>query len=134
MLILEASRTGGDIQASIETVNRHIQEIQNLEQRRKSQMRPYIGIIYISFFVFLITVYILVTSFFGMLSKPGTAGFIVNPTPIEVYIQIFLYMGVVEAFFGGLTGGKMSTGFLKNGLKHVTILTVISFIVFNVFV
>ena len=134
MLILEASRTGGDIQASIETVNRHIQEIQNLEQRRKSQMRPYIGIIYISFFVFLITVYILVTSFFGMLSKPGTAGFVVNPTPIEVYIQIFLYMGVVEAFFSGLVGGKMSTGFLKNGLKHVTILTVISFIVFNLFV
>jgi len=134
MLILEASRTGGDIQASIETVNRHIQEIQNLDQRRKSQMRPYIGIIYISFFVFLITVYILVTSFFGMLSKPGTAGFVVNPTPIEVYIQIFLYMGVVEAFFGGLTGGKMSTGFLKNGLKHATILTVISFIVFNFFV
>jgi len=134
MLILEASRTGGDIQASIETVNRHIQEIQNLDQRRKSQMRPYIGIIYISFFVFLITVYILVTSFFGMLSKPGTAGFLVNPTPIEVYIQLFLYMAAVEAFFSGLVGGKMSTGFLKNGLKHVTILTVISFIVFNIFV
>jgi flagellar protein FlaJ len=135
LLILEASRAGGDIQESIDSVNRHIEELQSIERRRKTQMRPYIALIYISFFVFLVTVFIIVTQFFVSVSSVGGLGFLgAKPVPVETYSQIFLYMAIVEAIFGGLAGGKMSSGSLKHGFKHVLVLSVISFIVFNFFV
>jgi flagellar protein FlaJ len=135
LLILEASKAGGDIQESIDSVNRHIEELQSIERKRKTQMRPYIALIYISFFVFLVTVFIIVTQFFASVSSMGGLGFLgAKPVPVETYSQIFLYMAIVEAVFGGLAGGKMSSGSLKHGFKHVLVLTVISFVVFNFFV
>jgi len=135
LLILEASRAGGDIQESIDSVNRHIEELQSIERKRKTQMRPYIALIYISFFVFLVTVFIIVTQFFATVSSMGGLGFVgAKPVSVETYSQIFLYMAIVEAIFGGLAGGKMSSGSLKHGFKHVLVLTVISFVVFNFFI
>jgi len=135
LLILEASKAGGDIQESIDSVNRHIEELQSIERKRKTQMRPYIALIYISFFVFLVTVFIIVTQFFASVSSMGGLGFLgAKPVPVETYSQIFLYMAIVEAVFGGLAGGKMSSGSVKHGLKHVLVLTVISFVIFNFFV
>jgi len=135
LLVQEASKAGGDIQESIDSVNRHIEELQSIERKRKTQMRPYIALIYISFFVFLVTVFIIVTQFFATVSSIGGLGFLgAKPVPVETYSQIFLYMAIVEAVFGGLAGGKMSSGSVKHGLKHVLVLTVISFIVFNFFV
>ncbi len=135
LLVLEASKAGGDIQESIDSVNRHIEELQGIERKRKTQMRPYIALIYISFFVFLVTVFIILTQFFATVSSIGGLGFLgAKPVPVETYSQIFLYMATVEAIFGGLAGGKMSSGSIKHGFKHVLVLSVISFIVFNFFV
>jgi len=135
LLILEASKAGGDIQESIDSVNRHIEELQSIERKRKTQMRPYIALIYISFFVFLVTVFIIVTQFFASVSSMGGLAFVgAKPVSVESYSQIFLYMAIVEAIFGGLAGGKMSSGSLKHGFKHVLVLTVISFVVFNFFI
>jgi len=135
LLILEASKAGGDIQESIDTVNRHTEELQSIERKRKSQMRPYNALIYISFLIFLLTVFIIVTQFLVIVSSMGGFGFLgAKPAPIENYTQAFLYMSVVEAFFGGLAGGKMSSGSMKQGLKHALLLTLISFIVFKFFV
>ena len=135
LLILEASKAGGDIQESVDTVNRHIEELQSIERKRKGQMRPYNALIYISFLIFLLTVYIIVTQFLVIVSSMGGFGFLgAKPVPIEKYTQAFLYMAVIEGIFAGLAGGKMSSGSMKQGLKHALVLTVISFIVFNFFV
>lgn len=133
LLILEASKTGGDIQESIETVSSHVQSLQDLERRRRSEIRPYTLMIYISFFIFLVTVFILVTQFFMTFSQLNVTGFIITPIPIEDLTRIFHYTTIVEGFFGGLTAGKMSTGSVKYGLKHSVALMAISFIVFNFF-
>ncbi len=137
-MIQAASRTGGDIQESIETIARHIREIQKQERKRMMQMKPYIGVIYISFFVFLITAYFLSTQFFNVsLGIPGLAGmesFGGFGAPIaskEIITPIFFYMTMVEGVFSGLAGGKMSTGSIKNGFLHSTILCTISFTVFS---
>src|SRR5438309_621097 len=64
MLISEANKSGGDIQESMESVAKHVQEIQYLERKRRATLRPFIGVMYISFAVFLVTVYLLISSFF----------------------------------------------------------------------
>jgi len=134
LLISEASKTGGNIQESIETASMHVQAIQELERKRRSQMRPYILVMYISFFVFLFTVFILVTSFFSTFSDVSTQGFMFLAAPTEAYTRIFFHMAVIEAFLAGLAGGKMSSGSIKDGLKHSTVLMIVAFVVFGFFV
>jgi len=138
-LIQAAYRGGGDVQVSLETINLHIQELQDQERKRRMEMRSYIGIIYISFLVFLVTVYFLTTQFFsvsigglGLTSVGSTIGGFHNPADTkEALTPIFFYMAMVEGVFSGFAGGKISTGSIRNGFTHATILCLLSFIVFS---
>ena len=142
MLISEANKSGGDIQESMESVAKHVQEIQYLERKRRATLRPFIGVMYISFAVFLVTVYLLVTSFFQQLantnlggaSSVGGVGFSFVSLPLGEITNLFLYMGLVEASFAGLVGGKMATGYIRDGLKHALVLMTICFITFVFFI
>jgi len=141
MLIAEANKSGGDIQESMESVAKHVQEIQYLERKRRATLRPFIGVMYISFAVFLVTVYLLISSFFKQLANTsfggggGSAGgfgggFSFVSLPLDKITAVFLYMAMIEALFAGLVGGKMATGYLKDGLKHAILLMMICFVTF----
>src|SRR6059036_546081 len=142
MLISEANKSGGDIQESMESVAKHVQEIQYLERKRRASMRPFIGVMYISFAVFLVTVYLLIKSFFKQLANTnfggagavGGVGFNFVSLPLDKITAVFLYMAMIEALFAGLVGGKMASGYLKDGLKHAILLMLICFITFVFFV
>src|SRR5712664_1219825 len=141
MLIAEANKSGGDIQESMESVAKHVQEIQYLERKRRATLRPFIGVMYISFAVFLVTVYLLISSFFKQLANTsfggggGSAGgfgggFSFVSLPLDKITAVFLYMAMIEALFAGMVGGKMATGYLKDGLKHAIMLMMICFVTF----
>lgn len=138
MLISEANKSGGDIQESMESVSKHVQEIQYLERKRRATLRPFIGVMYISFAVFLVTVYLLISSFFKQLANTnfgsgaavGGIGFNFISLPLDKITAVFLYMAMIEALFAGLVGGKMASGYLKDGLKHAIILMMICFVTF----
>jgi archaeal flagellar protein FlaJ len=139
MLVAEANKSGGDIQESMESVAKHVQEIQYLERKRRATLRPFIGVMYISFAVFLVTVYLLISSFFKQLantnfggggSSIGGVGFNFVSLPLDKITAVFLYMAMIEAAFAGLVGGKMASGYLKDGLKHAILLMMICFFTF----
>ncbi len=139
MLIAEANKSGGDIQESMESVAKHVQEIQYLERKRRATLRPFIGVMYISFAVFLVTVYLLISSFFKQLANTnfggggggiGGVGFNFVSLPLDKITTVFLYMAMIEALFAGMVGGKMATGYLKDGLKHAILLMMICFMTF----
>jgi len=143
MLIAEANKSGGDIQESMESVAKHVQEIQYLERKRRATLRPFIGVMYISFAVFLVTVYLLISSFFKQLANTnfggggggiGGVGFNFVSLPLDKITAVFLYMAMIEAMFAGLVGGKMATGYLKDGLKHAILLMMICFVTFVFFI
>ena len=143
MLISEANKSGGDIQESMESVAKHVQEIQYLERKRRATLRPFIGVMYISFAVFLITVYLMITSFFTQLANTdlgsagsaiGGVGFNFVSLPLDQITAVFLYMAMIEAAFAGLVGGKMATGYLRDGLKHAVLLMMVCFITFVFFI
>jgi len=137
--IQTAHKSGGEVQESIETINLHVQEFQNQERKRKMTMRPHIGVIYISFVVFLITAFFLMTQFFtasvgglGLSGVDSAVGGFQNPTASkEIIAPVFFYMAMVEGFFSGLAGGKISSGTVKTGLVHSAILCSLSLIVFS---
>jgi len=138
-LIQAAGRTGGDIQESIETIAHHVREMQDQERNRKAQMKPHIGVIYLTFFVFLITAYFLSTQFFNttlaMPGIPGVGGGFGGLGSLaaskDVITPIFFYMTMMEGVFSGLAGGKMSSGSIKNGFLHSTVLCALSILVFS---
>ena len=145
MLIAEANKSGGDIQESMESVAKHVQEIQYLERKRRATLRPFIGVMYISFAVFLVTVYLLISSFFKQLANStfgaggGSGGglgggFSFVSLPLDKITAVFLYMAMIEALFAGMVGGKMATGYLKDGLKHAILLMMICFVTFVFFI
>src|SRR5712664_493498 len=145
MLIAEANKSGGDIQESMESVAKHVQEIQYLERKRRATLRPFIGVMYISFAVFLVTVYLLISSFFKQLANTSFGGgggsgggfgggFSFVSLPLDKITAVFLSMAMIEALFAGLVGGKMATGYLKDGLKHAILLMLICFVTFVFFV
>src|SRR5881409_4086341 len=142
MLVSEANKSGGDIQESMESVAKHVQDIQYLENKRRATLRPFIGVMYISFAVFLVTVYLLISSFFTQLANTnfgggggiGGIGFNFVSLPLDKITAVFLYMAMIEALFAGLVGGKMASGYLKDGLKHAILLMLICFITFVFFV
>jgi len=142
MLVAEANKSGGDIQESMESVAKHVQEIQYLERKRRATLRPFIGFMYISFAVFLVTVYLLISSFFKQLANTnfggggavGGVGFNFISLPLDKITAVFLYMAMIEALFAGLVGGKMASGYLKDGLKHAILLMMICFFTFVFFV
>src|SRR5256712_1908444 len=124
MLVSEANKSGGDIQESMESIAKHIQEIQYLERKRRATLRPFIGVMYISFAVFLVTVYLLISSFFKPLANTtfggagasvGGVGFNFVSLPLDKITAVFLYMAMIEAAFAGLVGGKMATGYIRDG-------------------
>jgi flagellar protein FlaJ len=142
MLVAEANKSGGDIQESMESVAKHVQEIQYLEKKRRATLRPFIGVMYISFAVFLVTVYLLISSFFKQLANTnfggggsiGGVGFNFISLPLPKITAVFLYMAMIEALFAGLVGGKMASGYVKDGLKHAILLMMICFVTFVFFV
>jgi flagellar protein FlaJ len=146
MLISEANKSGGDIQESMESVAKDTQEIQYLERKRRATLRPFIGVMYISFAVFLVTVYLLISSFFKQLANTSFGGggggsgggigggFSFVSLPLDKITTVFLYMAMIEALFAGLVGGKMATGYLKDGLKHAILLMMICFVTFVFFI
>jgi len=122
----------------MESIAKHVQEIQYLERKRRATLRPFIGVMYISFAVFLVTVYLLISSFFKQLANTtfggssaiGGVGFSFISLPLPKITAVFLYMAMIEALFAGLVGGKMATGYLKDGLKHAILLMLICFVTF----
>ena len=137
-----AMETGGDVGDTIEVIQKHVSEMENLENERKSTMRPYIFTIYISFAVFLSIVAILVFQFFAEIEKiqvslsssggtqaAGLFGGLVN-VDIKELDKLMLHMSIVESIFGGLAAGKIGEGSFIAGVKHVVILIALSVVVF----
>jgi len=143
MILLNlAIDAGGNVVDTIDVIQKHVSEMQNLENERKANMRPYIITIYISFAVFLAIAAILVFQFFGEIERlqatlttssnaqvPGLFGGLVD-VDIKHLKELMLHMSIVEAIFGGLIAGKIGEGSYVAGIKHVVILIVLSVAVF----
>ena len=130
-MIIEASRSGGQVEKVFDPMGKFIQTSVLLDKERRNQTRPYIAIIYVAFFVFLFTVILLFRSFFVNvqgLSMFSTGG--IAPSAIQ---QIFFQMTFIQAFFGGLVAGKMGEGTIKAGLKHSLILMLCGYIALQLF-
>lgn len=128
-LIVEASLSGGHVERVFEPLGRFVQSTLILEKERRAKTRPYIAIVYVAYFVFLLTIALLFKSFFVEMSGTSMLGrALITP---EVAKRTFFHMSAIQAFFGGLVAGKMGEGTVSAGLKHSLILMMCGYLVFK---
>jgi flagellar protein FlaJ len=126
-IIIEASRSGGRVEKVFEPMERFVQTTLNFDNERRTQMRPYVAISYVAFFVFLFTIVMLFKSFFVRTSEISPMGLTTIMTSVEAR-RVFFHMSIIQAFFGGLVAGKMGEGTVGAGLKHSLILLICGYL------
>ena len=128
-LILEAQRSGGQVEKVFEPLEKFVQTTLTFDDERKTQTRPYLAIIYVAFFVFLFTIIMLFKSFFVDITDFELSQFeLMSPSEAR---SIFFHMNAIQAFFGGLVAGKMGEGTVGGGLKHSVILLTCGYLAFK---
>ncbi len=125
-LMVEASRAGARVHDIFEVITNAIQEMRNLELERKTEMMPYIAIVYVAFFVFIFITIILSKIFFA----PAATYMFMSPQMVEESKVILFRMGMTEALFSGLIAGKIGEGSVAGGLKHSVIMMTVGYFAF----
>jgi len=131
-LVIEASKSGGQVEKVFEPMGRFVQSTMTSEKKLKAQIRPYVAIVYIAFFVFLFTIIILFKTFFSQIAEVTAVGF--SFFTAEAVRRTFFHMSILEAFFGGLVAGKMGEGTVSAGLKHSVILLTAGYVALKFFI
>lgn len=145
IILLEiAYKNGGNISENLETIQKYVTELRNLEKERKSALQPYTYTIYIAYVVFISIAVILSTQFFTQIDSvktllqeneiPATSNVFAALSGVKIteLDAILFNMSVIESVFGGLAAGKIGTGSYVSGIKHVIVMIVIAVIAFNV--
>jgi len=141
VLLTEVSRAGGNVQEIMDSLQRHVSDLQLIDRERRGQLRQYVAIVYVAVFILLFINVILLKTFFSQLeslqeiqAQQPEVSLVTGAIDILALKKIFFHSAVIESFFGGLIAGKMGEGSLGAGMKHALILMLISFLTFAVFV
>lgn len=135
-LIIQAELSGGEISAVLESVARNISEIQELKKERQSRVYNMLVQGYILFFLFIVIMLFVDLKFIPMISGTisptaggefGLGGIGVSNSTETIKNSFFILL-LVQAFFAGLTIGKLAEGKIRSGVKHSLILLVLTYL------
>ncbi len=135
ILILEAERSGGNLEQIFESTEKHVRQLLDLKKEREGAMKPYLMICYAAYLIFVLVVFILFQTFFfpfGNLDV-STDMFKFN-LDLNTLQTLFLHMLAVQGFFTGIVAGKMAKTKVKAGLMHSVILMFIGWFSFKVLI
>lgn len=135
-LIVEASRSGGNVADVLDAASRDAREIRLLEAERRANMMAYVAVIYVAMGVFLMIIVILCGSLIpamtgsesvDLAAATGKAGFIRK----EEIIQVFFYANLSQSIGMGLVTGVFEEGNVISGVKHIFIMVLVTWLVFK---
>jgi len=128
MLLMEVVDVGGGTVRSFTDMASFTRKMNDLEQEKKSSLRPYIFITYFSSIMVMVTTLIMVY-FVASPIKLNVGGNLHVETmapAIDVgTINILLAIAAVESWAIGLVAGKMGEGSTADGFKHALILLLV---------
>jgi flagellar protein FlaJ len=129
-LVLEASRSGGQIKKVFTATSGFMEEMKEMDEDTDAQMRPYLLVIYVSFMIFIFIAVMLIQAFFAPLE--GSAQIMSESTIVGVreYSDFFYRDMIVTALTGGLMAGKLGERRVAGGLKHAILLSVVGYGIF----
>lgn len=139
-LIKRASESSGNVQQTLSIAATDGLVSKTLSQERRSNMKPQIIVIYITFFVFLYVAFQLVTGFLtGVPEVPSAeraaaaaqTGIAVGGVDVELFKRLFFHASAILGFSSGLVAGTIGEGNVRLGLKHSLLMLAIAYIAFT---
>jgi len=131
-LIAKASESTSDIRSVLSIAAKDADIGQRLKTERFSSLLIYVMIIYLSFFVFLFIIVVLLVDFLAKMPSGGEATMF-KTTSLDNIKILFYHASLLQAFFSGLIAGQMGEGNWRGGLKHSILMLVIAYVVFAYF-
>ena len=137
-IVTRANEAGGNVADVLTMVAHDTRESQLAAQARQISMLTYVTVIYISFFVFLVTIYIMAAVFLpqmitagqgiasSSLSGAGAVTLAFNFVP--VLFLAFMVAVIVHAIGDGIMAGVLYNGRLAEGLQHATLMLAIGWL------
>jgi archaeal flagellar protein FlaJ len=137
-IVTRANEAGGNVADVLTMVAHDTRESQLAAQARQISMLTYVTVIYISFFVFLVTIYIMAAVFLPQMitagqgisnSSLGTGGALTlafNLVP-ELFLA-FMVAVIVHAVGDGIMAGVLYDGKIATGLQHATIMLAVGWL------
>ena len=130
-LISTAIRLGGDLRSVFASTAQFLRRTLEVKDERTDQLRPYLSTIYVTLVIFLVTMFMLYTSFADLFKMQSS---VVKIQMTREGMKILLFdLAVIEALFGGLIASKFSEGSIYPGLKHSIIMLAINITAFILF-
>ncbi len=145
-IIVKSSDAGGDVADVLTMVSHATKETQLTEEERKITMSTYVAVIYISFLVFIVTIWILNVTFLPKMVEAGTSltgggstgsGQVQSPLAQDIVgvvenIQLaFILATLVHAMGDGILAGVLDNGKIATGLRHSFLMLFISVLSFT---
>ena len=131
-IITRANEAGGNVADVLTMVAHDTREAQLEAQGRQISMLTYVTVIYIAFFVFLVTIYIMAAVFLPQMiiagqgvassSLSSSGGVALQFTFIPILFLAFMVAVIVHAVGDGIMAGILFNGRIAEGLQHATIM------------
>ncbi|MEW5937064.1 MAG: type II secretion system F family protein [Candidatus Thermoplasmatota archaeon] len=141
-IIIKASDAGGSVADVLTMVSHDAREAQLTQDERKIAMSTYLAVVYIAYFVFLVTIIILNVTFLPKIREAGTSvtaaaaatstagGMTTLDVEVIPSIELaFFVSAIIHAVGDGVMAGVLQTGKVANGLRHSTILLLLGFVI-----
>lgn len=135
ILIIEASRSGGNVADVLDAASRNARELKLVESERRAGMLSYVAVIYVAMFVFLVIIIVLSKSLIPSMvgGVEGQADFNTNigtnPITQEDVSQLFFTAGIIQGTLMGIVAGVFEEGTFASGIKHAFIMGLITWII-----
>ena len=137
-IVTRANEAGGNVADVLSMVAHDTREAQLSDQSRRISMMTYVTVIYISFFVFIVTVYIMAAIFLPQMitagegvasSNLGSAGGVTLQFAfVPALFLAFLTAVIVHAVGDGIMAGVLYNGRIAEGLQHATIMLTVGWL------
>jgi archaeal flagellar protein FlaJ len=135
-IIVKANEAGGNVADVLSMVARDTRDVQITTQERQITMLTYLTVIFISFYVFLVTIYIMAAVFLPQMitagcgisgsgsSLAGNTALSLNFTAVPELFLAFMVAVIIHAIGDGIMGGVIINGRLSEGAQYATVLLV----------
>lgn len=141
-LVLEAGRSGGNTTDVLLAAARDAREIKTLERERRLNMSVYTTVIYVTFFVFLFVIGVMVGQFLPEILEAGAAtadsdlggaagALSLGGVTEADYRQFYFIAAIVQSIGNGMLAGIMGSGNASLGLRHAFFMVLASYIAFG---
>jgi flagellar protein FlaJ len=144
-LMTESMKASGSLGTVLRIAADQAKADRRLKAKRRQEMVTYVAVVYIAFFVFLFIVGVVNglltnlpdtssiaafnnTTAGGQTSIPGVTQ--IGDVDASAFRLTFLHATVVQAVCSGLIAGQLSTGDLRSGVKHATVMLILGYAAF----